>query len=253
LTQITSVIISTFLILGCALISWWQGHRLEKDLILSSGRVILQLSLLGVILSWLFQHTSPGFTLLAAAVMTINSALHSSTRVRARYPGIFLDHLMATTIALWPLAFLGAQLVDQNQWWRMEVLLPLIGMMLGNTLNGLSLGIDHFTHEIREKKDEVLTLLSLGATTKESSLSIFRRSLKLSLTPTINSMLSMGIVSIPGMMTGQILAGSSPMEAALTQIIVMFLIATGTYLGTMFGLKLAQRKLFNIEGQPCFE
>ncbi len=246
------VLLAFFLMLGCVWVSWTQGHRLEKDLLLSSVRVVIQLTLLGLILGWLFRHTSPVFTLAAAVFMTVNSALQSSARIKNKYPGLFLNNLTATMLALWPLAMVGTQLISPGPWWKIDILLPLIGMMLGNTLSGLSMGIDHFTQDIREKKEEVLSWLSLGASVKEATHALFQRSLRLALGSTINSMLSMGLVSIPGMMTGQILAGNTPMEAALTQIIVMFLIASGTYLATFIGLLLSRNKLFNDRGQLCY-
>jgi putative ABC transport system permease protein len=229
-----------------------QGQKLEKDIIMASLRVMIQLVLLGLILGWLFRNTSPVFALIAVLFMTLNSALHSSSRVTFKYPGLFLNNLVSTMLALWPLALLGSRFLNADPWWKMDVLLPLIGMMLGNTLNGLSLGIDHFTQDVREKKEEVFSWLSLGASVKEATRPIFKRSLRLALTPTLNSMLTMGLVSIPGMMTGQLIAGQDPMEAAIIQIIVMFLIASGTYAATFMGLILSQKKLFNERGQLCY-
>ncbi len=240
------------LLLGCAFLSYLQNQKLEKDMLLASVRALFQLALLGHILAWIFLHASAYLCLSAALIMTVNSAIHSTSRVKAKYPGLFLDNLLSTAVAIWPLAFIGSYLFEAKVWWQVEIFLPLVGMMLGNTLNGLSMGIDHFTHDVREKKEEVLSWIALGGTTQEATANLFRKSLKISLTPTINSMLSMGVVSIPGTMTGQILGGSTPIEAAKSQMILMLLITCGTYLGTFTGLVLSRKKLFNTMGQPCF-
>lgn len=240
------------LMLLCTLVSLKLGHRLERDFLLSTVRVVIQLALLGLILNWLFSHSSIYFSVSAALIMTVNSAIHSSSRIQQKYPGLFLNNLLATALSIWPLAIMGTYLLGNETWWSTRALVPLIGMMLGNTLNGLSMGIDHFTHDVKEKKEEVLSWLAIGATTQEATKNLFRRSLKIAMTPTINSMLSMGLVSIPGMMTGQLLSGTSPVEASVTQMILMFLIASGTYFGTLVGLTLSRRKLFNHEGQLCW-
>ena len=240
------------LLLICALLSWRQGQKLEKDLLVSGARVVVQLLVLGLVLGWLFSHSSIVFSLTAVLVMTVNSALHSSSRVKSKYAGLFLDNFLSTALGLWPVALIGTQLLSNETWWKVETLLPLVGMMLGNTLNGLSMAIDHFTHDVREKKDEVLSWLAIGATVQEATRDLFRKSLRLALTPTINSMLSMGIVSIPGMMTGQLISGVSPVQAAIVQIIMMFLVASGTYFGTSLGLILSRRRLFDKEGRPCY-
>ena len=131
-------------------------------------------------------------------------------------------------------------------------LLPLIGMLLGNCLNGLSQGLNLFTKNLKENKDDVLSLIALGATTKEATQSLFNQSLRFGLAPNINTLISMGIVSIPGTMTGQIMAGMPPREAVIIQISIMLLVISGTYLGLLFALALSKKKLFNQRGEICF-
>ncbi len=236
----------------CALLSWKKGHGQEKDLLISSVRAIIQLFLLGYALTWIFAHNTLIVCLLISALMTMNSAIHSRSRVKSRYKGLLLDNLFATVLAIWPMALIGTLLLDQRPWWTVEGFLPLVGILLGNSVNGISMGIDHFTHGIREKKEEVLEWLSLGATKIEATSDIFSRSARIALTPIMNSMSTMGIVSIPGAMTGQILGGSSPLEAAYTQMIIVLHISAGVYIGVVLGLYLARKRLFNERGQPCF-
>ncbi|MGE3610154.1 MAG: iron export ABC transporter permease subunit FetB [Bacteriovoracaceae bacterium] len=240
------------LVLICTFISWKQDHHLEKDFLIGALRNILQLLLLGFILNWIFKNSSLSLSLVIAFIMTFNSAIHSSQRIKSKYPKIMLNNFVATSLAIWPIAFLSTQILGEGVWWRPETFLPILGMLLGSTLNGMSLGIEHFCHEVREKKEDVLTLLALGATAQESTKELMKRSLKIAMTPNLNAMLSMGLVSIPGMMTGQILGGSDPTEAAIYQIVMMLLIVASCYLSSYLGLLFSQRKLFNSLGQPCF-
>jgi len=171
------------LIIICALISLWQSHDLHKDLLLASLRTLVQLILLGYILTWIFKNSSALLSLSMALVMTMNAAIHSRERIKSRYPGILLDNLLATTVTIWPLALLGPQLLHADPWWRVELFLPFLGMLLGSSMNGISLGVENFSHDVREKKDEVLSWIAMGATTKEATLPLFQRSLKIALTP----------------------------------------------------------------------
>ena len=248
-----SYILIAYSLVGlCALLSYLKGHGQEKDLLISSFRAVLQLTILGFALTWIFAHNSIWIAIVVAVVMTINSATQSRSRIKSKYKGLFLDNLMATVLAIWPLAILGSFFLGQSQWWSVENFLPLIGMLLGNTMNGISMGMDHFTNGIREKREEVLEWLSLGANSVEATKDIFQRSIRMALTPIMNSMLTMGIVSIPGTMTGQIIGGSTPLEAAMTQILIALLVASGVYVGSVMGLVLARNRLFNHRGQPCF-
>ena len=126
---------------------------------------------------------------------------------------------------------------------------PLLGMILGNTLNGVSLGLDRLGSELVGKRDQVEALLALGATRWEAARRPSSRRCKTGLIPTINAMMVVGIVSLPGMMTGQLLAGTSPVEAVKYQIVIMFLIASGTALGTVSVVLLSFRRLFNEDHQ----
>ena len=140
-----------------------------------------------------------------------------------------------------------------DPWYSPQYLFPLLGMVLGNTINGISLGLDRFMDSLSVRRKEVEMLLSLGATSWEAANELIRDALRTSLIPTINSMLVMGIVSLPGMMTGQILAGISPGEAVSYQIIVVFIIAAAAALGSTTVIVLACRALFSPSHQLLFE
>lgn len=244
--------VTFLLILICALLSWKQQQRLEKDFVLGALRSFLQIILLGYILNWIFKHSTLPVILAISGVMTFNAALHARGRVKVRHRGLLLDSLVATVLAIWPLAFLGAALLHAAPLWRVDVFLPLLGMLLGNTMNGISQGIDFYSSELKVRSEEIFSLLALGASPKEATGHIKERAMKIAMTPMMNSMASMGLVSIPGMMTGQILAGAEPSQAAVSQVIIVFLITVGTYAGTSMALVFTRNKKFTQEGVPCF-
>jgi putative ABC transport system permease protein len=245
------VVIALALVFLCALLSWWKGHGQEKELLIAAVRSVLQLTFLGYVLTWIFAHNQLIICLVIACVMTFNSSLQSRSRVKGRYPGLLLDNLLATALSIWPMAIVGSVMLGGDKWWSVENFLPFIGVLLGNSVNGISMGIDHFTHGMREKREEVLEWLALGGNKIEATSDIFRRAIRIALTPIMNSMVTMGIVSIPGAMTGQIIGGSSPIEAAITQMIIVLLIAVVVYSGVVMGLVFARKRLFNKRGQLC--
>ena len=122
-------------------------------------------------------------------------------------------------------------------------------MVLGNTLNGISLALDRFLDDLQKQRDLVETRLCLGASAWEASHDLLRSALRTGLIPSINSMAVMGVVSLPGMMTGQILAGVSPGEAVRYQMVIVFMITAAATLGTVIVLLLAFRMLFSSRHQ----
>ncbi len=158
--------------------------------------------------------------------------------------------IAATWASSWLVAAiaLGA-IVRVHPWYRPQYAIPLLGMILGNTLNGVSLGLDRLGGELSGRRDQVESLLALGASRWEAVREPIRQAVRTGLIPTINAMMVVGIVSLPGMMTGQLLAGTSPVEAVKYQVVIMFLIASGTALGTVSVVLLSYRRLFNEDHQ----
>ena len=124
-------------------------------------------------------------------------------------------------------------------------------MILGNTLNGISLGLDRLGNELASKRDQVDTLLALGATRWEAARGSIQQALRTGMIPTINMMVVVGLVSLPGMMTGQLIAGQSPEQAARYQIMILFLIAAGTSMGTVGVVLLGYLRLFSQITSSC--
>ena len=136
-----------------------------------------------------------------------------------------------------------------HPWYEPQYAIPLLGMILGNTLNGIALGFDRLGEELAGKRDQVETLLALGATRWEAARAAIQTAIRTGMIPIINTMMVVGLVSLPGMMTGQLLGGMTAMQAVMYQIVIMFLIAAGTSLGTVSIVLLSYRRLFTPQHQ----
>lgn len=138
-------------------------------------------------------------------------------------------------------------IIRVHPWYEAQYAIPLLGMILGNTLTGVSLGIERMTQELTADRGRVEMSLALGATRWEAAQDAARQAVCAGLIPTLNQMAVVGIVSLPGMMTGQVLAGQSPLQAVRYQIVVMFLLAASTGLGTVGAVMLTYLRLFTPE------
>jgi putative ABC transport system permease protein len=135
--------------------------------------------------------------------------------------------------------------VRVKPWYAPQYAIPLLGMLLGNTMNGVALGLDRLTETAWKQRESIEARLILGQTWNEAISDIRHESMRSALTPIINTMSIVGLVSLPGMMTGQILSGASPMDAVKYQIMILFLIAGGIGLGSMVAVQMAARRLFD--------
>ncbi|OHB69316.1 MAG: iron export ABC transporter permease subunit FetB, partial [Planctomycetes bacterium RBG_13_63_9] len=182
--------------------------------------------------------------------MTLIAGGAAVRRTQRRYRGIWLDCMISMWASSWLVAAVALLAIVQVQpWYRPQYAIPLLGMILGNTLNGISLGLDRLGEELTAKRDQVETLLALGATRWEAAREPIQQAIRTGMIPIINSMMVVGLVSLPGMMTGQLLAGAEPLGAVKYQIIIMFLIAAGTSLGTVSVVLLGYRRLFTPDHQ----
>ena len=134
-------------------------------------------------------------------------------------------------------------------WYRPQYSIPLLGMVLGNTLNGVSLGLKTYTESLYQDRDRIEACLALGATRWEAARETVQDAIRTGLIPIVNSMMIVGIVSLPGMMTGQLMSGTEPVAAVKYQIVIMFLIAAATALGTVGIVLLGFRRLFTADHQ----
>lgn len=222
------------------------GLRLERTLAIASLRTVVQLLLIGLVLQSVFRLDRWYVVIVIAAIMTTIAGVTAVGRSERRYPGIWLNTLVSVWVSSWLVAgyFMLAIRQDFAKWYEPQFTVPLLGMILGNTLNGISVGLSTLLEAFATRVGEIETKLALGATSWEAAGDVVRRALRTGLTPILNSMMVVGIVSLPGMMTGQILAGADPIQAVKYQIVIMFLIASATALSTVTIVLLSFRKLF---------
>lgn len=232
-------------------ISVWLRLGLERSLLVASVRMVTQLFLLGLVLQWVFSIDRWYVVLLIAGIMTTIAGVTAVQRNHRRYAGIFADTILSVWLSSWFVTAFALLFVVTGieTWYEPQYLIPLLGMVLGNALNGVSVGLSTFTETAYTRRDEVETLLSLGATRWEAIESPIRHALRTGMMPVINLMVIVGVVSLPGMMTGQLLSGTDPAEAVKYQIVIIFLIASATALGTTGAVLLSFRRLFNSDHQ----
>jgi putative ABC transport system permease protein len=236
------------LVVVSAVISLLLRLGLEKRLIMAAVRTVVQLMLLGLVLRWVFAAGQWYFVVSLMATMTLIAGWAAVSRVERRYAGLLLDSVLAIWVSSWCVTAVALfHVVGVEPWYRPQYAIPLLGMILHNTLNGISLGMDRFSSELAVKRAEVETLLALGATRWEAARGVIQEAVRTGMIPTINSMVVIGIVSIPGMMTGQLLAGVEPLQAGMYQMVIMFFIAAGASLGTVSVVLLGYHRLFTPE------
>lgn len=240
------LLLAVVLIVASGLISFSLRLDLEKRLALGAARTVVQLLLVGWLLKFIFALKSPlavlGLLFLMILVASRVALGRPSRRVRGAGLLAFLSLAASATITTFTVTSL---VIGVEPWYEPRYLIPLMGMVLGNSMNGISLSLDALLERLAERADEVELELSLGASRREAARRPLREALRRGMIPILNTMMVVGIVSLPGMMTGQILAGADPMLAVKYQILIMFMIAAATSMGAMLMSLLTARRLFS--------
>lgn len=238
------------LLYGLCLLPWLLlrliGLLLSRDIGISVIRMSAQLALVGFYLKLLFDLNNPwlnGLWILMMLMVADFSILRRAG-LKVRYFALSTFTAIAFSI-LFSTAFLVFLVIQPDIYYDARYIVPLAGMILGNCLQGNVIALERFYSVLRKNENEYATFLMLGATRQEAVLSYFRDAIKAAISPTIAGMATMGLVSLPGMMTGQILGGSEPWVAVKYQIAIMICIFTSTTLATVINLKLSLNSAFN--------
>ncbi|MCP5425975.1 MAG: iron export ABC transporter permease subunit FetB [Gammaproteobacteria bacterium] len=230
------IVSASVLVLLSAALSLALQLGLQRQLLIATARMIVQLTLVGLVLKTLFALVSPWWTGLTALLMVLFAGQEITARQERRLKGPWSYGLgtacMLLAASLVTVFALTAQ-VRPDPWYDPRYTLPLLGMILGNTMTGISLGLQTLTNGLVRDRAAVEAQLMLGETRWQALRPAVRSALRSALMPIINSMAATGLVALPGMMTGQILAGAEPMAAVKYQMLIMFLIAGGTTLGAI--------------------
>jgi putative ABC transport system permease protein len=230
------LVLAAALVLVNAALSFAFRLGLERSLAIAAARMVVQLALIGYVLKFIFAQTSPAWTLLLALAMVAVAGAEVLGRQQRRLTGPAAYALGTGTllfVGLSATVFAVAGVIGPEPWYAPRYVLPILGMVLGNALTGVALVLDTVSQAVVRERPAIEARLALGATRLEALDEVLKRALRTGTMPILNAMAASGVVSLPGMMTGQILAGLDPVEAAKYQIMIMFLIAGATGLSVV--------------------
>jgi len=240
--------IGALLIIALAVCTWYVHLGVSRSLLVGALRTVIQLSLIGVVLEALFAVAAFHWIALMALVMLLMAGREVSARQKRSLVGgwgfgigtvsMFISAFSVTVLTL-------VAIIGPTPWYEPQYAIPLLGMMLGNTMTGVAIGLDRLTDTVWRQRAVIENRMMLGERWQEAVGDARRDAMRAGLIPIINSMAAAGIVSLPGMMTGQILAGAPPSIAVKYQILIMFTITVGTGFGTLAAVTAASRRLFD--------
>ena len=219
---------------------------MHRALVISVARMVVQLVLVGYVLRLVFALSSPALTLAVIVLMALVAAREVAARPEVRFRGqatvLISVATVAATTAL-ALLLVLATAIRPSPWWSPQYMIPLAGIILGSVLNSASLGLDHVLGTVARDRGAIEARLALGATFPEATHALLSQAVRRGVLPIINQMTAAGIVTLPGIMTGQILAGMDPLSAVKYQILLMLLLAGSSALAALLVASLALHRL----------
>ncbi len=241
--------LSVSLVLVAGGISALLRLGLLNSLLWGTVRTFVQLTFVGYILKYVFAANNLWIIAGLIVVMCFIAARASVKRTPnvPNYPvTLAFWSILASTVLV---GFVVVRIIiNPEPWYSARIVIPVFGMILGNSMNGIALSLDRLYGEVRSRADEIESLLAFGATPWEAVRDCVREAVRSGMTPTINSLMVVGLVSLPGMMTGQILSGADPHEAVRYQIVVMLMIAAAVALGCLLLVGLSYKRMFTPDG-----
>ena len=253
---LADLVIAAVLVVLLALLSMRLRTGISRQLIIAALRTAVQLTLIGLVLKVLFENAQLGWVTVMAVFMLLVAGREVMARQERRFKGwwgyavgtfsMFLSSFTVTVFAL-------VVILGDTPWYTPQYAIPLLGMLLGNTMNGIAIAMDRLTNAAWEQRSVIEARLMLGERWDEAISEMRRQAIRSGMIPIINAMAAAGIISLPGMMTGQILAGAAPVDAVKYQILIMFLITAGTGLGTMAAVTIGAKHLFDKRQRLCLD
>ncbi len=233
-------------------LSAWQELGLEGSIAIAAGRTLIQLILVGYVLAVIFDPNAknPWLVLAVLAVMLTTASVVASNRISKKIKNLLplVSGAIFISTAL-TLAYTNLLILKPQPWYEPQYLIPLAGMILGNAMNASAIAGERLVSTINSSQLEIETHLSLGSTPQQAVIQYRKDAIKAGLIPTLNTMTVVGIVTLPGMMTGQMLSGVAPLDAASYQILIMFVLALATLIATLLLTEGLCRRFFNQDAQ----
>jgi putative ABC transport system permease protein len=243
---------SGFIVLS-SITSIYLKLKLEKDLWIGAVRTFCQLFMMGYVLKFVFENSNVFLVTGLFVWMVFWASRIINKRVTNRpfdmQLPIFLT-MVVTYILISSITTGG--LLQVGKWYEPSIFIPIAGMVIGNSMNAIALSLDRLFLELKDKREEVEQMLIFGADSSLAMRPALQAAVRTGMTPSINSMMSVGLVFIPGMMTGQILHGQDPVEAAKYQIMIMLMISSSVAIGCGLVTLLVAKKCFTDRHQLKF-
>ena len=231
-------------------LSLWQKLGLERQLAYSTVRSLMQLIAIGYILDIVFAINDWWAVVAILAVMLTIATIVTRNRINQKLKGLLPTVALSLVgSSVFTLAYLILLIVQPNRWYEPQYLIPLAGMLFGNAMNSASLAGDRLLSNINQNRLEIETHLCLGATPTQAIATYKKEAIRTGLIPILNNMVVMGLVSLPGMFTGQVLGGSDPLDAASYQILIVFAIVLTNIISTVLVTQGIYKSFFNQDDQ----
>jgi len=247
---ITDIAMALGLIAIAIGLSAWQKLGLEWQLLIATIRTIVQLIFVGYILEIVFTTKQP---LLAIAIISVMLTVASvvarnkiSQKIRRLLPLVWGSILTSTTLSI---SYTNLFVIKPEIWYEPQYLIPLVGIVLGNAMNGAAIAGERLVSTINSNPVEIETYLSLGATPEEAVNKYRKEAIRVALIPNLNQMTVIGIVTLPGIVTGQLLSGVNPLDAVAYQMLIMFLLAFANLVTSLLVTYGLCRQFFNQDAQ----
>lgn len=234
-------------IIGIAIVlSLWQKLELEKQLAYSAIRSMMQLIAIGYILDIVFAIDHWWAVLIILGVMISIASVVARNRIEQKMPGLLQTVILSLVASsAFTLGYVILLIIQPDRWYEPQYLIPLAGMLFGNAMNSASLAGDRLLSSIKHHRWEIETYLCLGATPQQAIAGYQQEAIRIGLIPILNNMVVMGLVSLPGMFTGQVLGGSDPLDAASYQILIVFAIVLTNTIATLLVTQGIYQGFFN--------
>ncbi len=247
-----------FINLACALgmmaiaigISSFARLGLAGQLAIATVRTVVQLLGVGYVLYFVFAGNNPWGVLAILAVMLTIATVVAHNRIGKHIPQMLpiVGGAMFVSTAI-TLCYTTLLVIHPPTWYDPQYLIPLAGIILGNAMNGAALAGERLTATIKASQLEIETHLCLGATPQQAIAQYRKDAIRAALIPTLNTMMVVGVVTLPGIVTGQLLGGVDPLNASAYQIVIMFMIAFSNTIATVLVTEGLGRQFFNSQAQ----
>lgn len=240
---------ASLLMLVAAVVSLALELGQEKRILVATLRCFVQLLACGLLLEVLFDYQTWWLVLLVIAFMVVNATQIAASRVKSTklrlWPSLFVTLLVSSV----SVSFIVVEgVIHAQPWYNARELVPIVGMITGNAMSASAVAIDRLFSSLDARADEMFSLVALGATMREAALPSLREAIGAGMTPVLATMSAAGVVTIPGMMSGQILAGADPIAAAKYQIVVLLMLSAANTIAIVVACFSVYRKRFSATG-----